>query len=263
MSTDAHRLSTANTPAYANGNSSAVAPLTNVADLVAIAETLAPNDCLRLIAAIWGSLPPSHPSAASSKQLAELQRCLADYDAARTTEFPWATITQLMAGGPPEKLKTIYSVPRRFDLSTIFVVTLAYSLLFGAMSAMSFPPAASISIGGFITLIAASQALLFRGKRPRTASLIVGSLIFVGAALAMWIAGGQRIYPPAAFVITSGYTVATGMMLGYLSGTIVGGIFLIADKCRKRFSRNRDVRADGNPASGTFTASDGDSPWAS
>jgi hypothetical protein len=167
-----------------------------------------------------------------------------------------------MAGTLPVKPKTIYSVPRRFDLSTIFVVTLAYSLLFGAMSAMSFPPAASISIGGFITLIAASQALLFGGKRPRTASLIVGSLIFAGATLAMWIAGGQRIYPPAVFVITGGYTIAAGTMLGYLSGTIVGGIFLIADKCRNRFVRKLDVGANGNPASGTCAASEGDSPWA-
>jgi hypothetical protein len=166
-----------------------------------------------------------------------------------------------MSGKQPENLARIYSVPRRFDLSTIFVVTLAYSLLFGLMNIASFPPAASLSIGGYITLIAVSQAVLFQGKRPRTASIIVGSLIFGAAALAFWFANGQRIYPAAVFAIVGGYTVAAGTMLGYLSGTIVGGIFLIADRCRNRFGRNH-VRTDGNPANGICIASESDSPWA-
>ncbi len=247
MSTDSHRLSAANKLSRVDENSLAVATPKNAAGLLAIAETLSPDDRLRLIAAIWSSLPPSHPAAASANQLSELQGCLADYDAARITEFPWTTVTQLMTGKQPEKLKAIYSVPRRFDLSTIFVVTLAYSLLFGLMSMASFPPAASVSIGGFITLVAVSQAVLFQGKRPRTASLIVGSLLFGCAVLAFWFANGQRIYPAGVFVIVGGYTVAAGTMLGYLSGTIVGGIFLIADKCRNRFSRTRDTCANEHP----------------
>jgi putative addiction module component (TIGR02574 family) len=263
MSTDPHRLLTANKTAHCDGNLQAVATAKNVADVLGIAETLTPNDRLRLVAAIWNSLPPSNFSAPSAVQLVELQTCLANYDAGRTTEFPWATVTQLMAGRPSEKQEVIYSVPRRFDLSTIFVVTLAYSLLFGLMSMASFPPVASMSIGGFITLVAVSQAVLFQGKRPRTASLIVGSLIFGCAILAFWFVNGQRSYPAAVFVITGGYTVATGMILGYLSGTIVGGIFLIADKCRNRFARNRDARASVNPRSDVNADSKGDSPWAS
>jgi hypothetical protein len=262
MSTDSLPVIAATTLPCAKGDSPEVATPKSVADLIAIAEILSPNDRLRLIAAVWGSLPPSHPSAPSAKQLSELQGCLANCDEDCTKEFPWATVAQLMSGEQPENITRIYSVPRRFDLSTIFVVTLAYSLLFGLMSIATFPPVASLSIGGFITLIAISQAVLFEGKRPRTASLIVGSLMFGAAVLALWFANGQRIYPAAVFAIVGGYTIAAGAMLGYLSGTIVGGIFLIADKCRNRFGRNHGVRSDGNPKSGICIASESDSPWA-
>src|SRR6478609_10769963 len=68
------------------------------AELLAQAKSLDPEDRLRLIAAVWGSLPAWHPAAPTPGKQTELQSCLDDYDDKRTTRFPWEVVQGLMAG---------------------------------------------------------------------------------------------------------------------------------------------------------------------
>ena len=185
---------------------------------MAFAESLDSDVRLRLIVGIWSSLPASHSAAPSAKVLAELRPLLESYDAGHIDKFPWATVKQMMSEGIKASPSKVYSAPRRFDLATIFVVTIAYSLLFGAMKALSFPPAASALVAGFISLIGAGQAFLFRGEQPRTASLVVDAIIYTAAMLLVWIITGPRLYSTSMMLIMLGYTIVGGALLGYLAG---------------------------------------------
>lgn len=193
-------------------------PHSNVDDLIEAAEQLDPDDQLRLIATLWASLRRSQGAALDeSNAPASLDRL----------------------AGVPDAPKKVYSAPRRFDLATIFVVTFAYSLLFGAMKALSFPTMVSVSIAGFISIVGIGQALLFGGRQPRTASLVVGALVYAVSMAAAWLISGPRIYSAGMILLASSYSIVGGAILGYLAGTFVGGVFLIADKLRKRMSRSR------------------------
>jgi hypothetical protein len=230
--------------------------------IVKLASTLSPDDRLRIIGGVWASLPPWHAAAPTEAQLVELQRELENYDTAGAGRFGWPVVRKLIAAGCPKETPKIYSAPRRFDLSTIFVVTLAYSLLFGVMSAASFPPGVSVAMAGFITFVGLGQAFLFGGNQPRTASLVVGALILTLSMLAVWLITGPRMYPTAAILAVLCYLVVGGAILGYLAGVLVGSVFLISDKLRKRFSRRSNERTQDGVSGAAATDAGGDSPWA-
>lgn len=125
----------------------------------------------------------------------------------------------------------VYSAPRRFDLATMFVAMILYSLLFGGLTAIGVDGIAILVLAGWILGIAVSQAALFHGAQPRVASAIAGGfmmlvLVFLGNALfgslTFWVA-----------IIGLFISVFFGTALGYMSGTLVGGLFLFADLVRK------------------------------
>src|SRR5689334_20571258 len=91
------------------------------AALLTQANSLSPDERLWLMAAVWCALPTSHPAAPSPARQQELQGYLDDYAEGRIDTLPWQTVQGLMAGEEYLKSAKIYSVPRRFDLATIFV----------------------------------------------------------------------------------------------------------------------------------------------
>jgi hypothetical protein len=182
-----------------------------------LVESLEVDDRLRLIARLWESLPDMHRTSLGALLVRGLQPPL-----------------KLSIRRPAAK---VYSAPRRFDLATIFAVTTAYSLLFAAMKGLSFPPIVSSMVAGFITLIGCAQALLFRGSRPRMASVFAGSTIYTaGIICECFLDPGFR--PGDWLIGMLIYGVVFGGVLGYVGGVVVGGVFLIADVLRKRYSRN-------------------------
>ncbi len=74
--------------------------------------------------------------------------------------------------------RSVYAAPRRYDLATMFVVSVAYAVLFSVMRLLQAGPLVFVITGLFFTAIAAAQALLFKGNAPRLASCIAGSLYF-------------------------------------------------------------------------------------
>jgi hypothetical protein len=215
------------------------------------------------MAAVWCSLPESHSAAPSPDERRELQSYLDDFEAGRIETLPWEVVQRLMAGESYAKPAKIYSVPRRFDLATIFVVTLAYSLLFGVMKAIGLPQSATAIIAAFIMLVGAAQALLFGGKQPRTASIVAGAVLYLLAITAAWVATGPRLYSVSQLLVPASLTIAGGGILGYLSGVMIGGVFLVADKLRSRLSRRQAaLNPDASPDE-LKTTDRGNDPWTS
>jgi hypothetical protein len=145
-----------------------------------------------------------------------------------------------MGTAPAEK---IYSAPRRFDLATIFAVTFAYSLLFAVMSSLGSHPVMSLIVGGFVTLVGIGQALLYGGNNARVASVLTGAVINVPLTMALTI-WGTRSASLLGVLLMAPVGFALGGACGYLAGTLVGGVFLVADKLRQLFA-NRALDAGG------------------
>lgn len=133
----------------------------------------------------------------------------------------------------------VYAVPRRFDLATIFTVTLAYAVLFALMPIVRSSVAISIAIAGFVTLVGVAQATLFGGQRPREASLAcgAGSFLVIGIAIAIWD-GLSAPFNTLVGTLCFGSFVLGGT-LGYFAGVLVGGVFLVSDLVRRAFKRRR------------------------
>ncbi len=132
---------------------------------------------------------------------------------------------------PPERTPGIvYSVPRRYDLATMFVVSTAYAVLFAGMRMLEWPMEMSLTTGLFITLVGLGQALLFGGKSPRLASVVVGYAFGVGGYLfIVWEDAG---YVPAEYFFGSLLVGLWWLPLGYLAGVLIGSVFMAAEKLR-------------------------------
>lgn len=127
------------------------------------------------------------------------------------------------AAKPP----AIYSVPRRFDLATLFVVSFAFALMFGACRFIGIRPVGVLVLSGSIALIGLSQAVLFQGNRPRLASLVAGGAIcLVADSLA------RLVFLQVPYLAELFFATASGAILGYLAGCLVGTVFMLAEFCR-------------------------------
>lgn len=125
-------------------------------------------------------------------------------------------------------LLDLYSVPRRYDLATLFAVSVAYAVLFAFLRWTHWPVAMFILVAAFITSVGIAQALLFGGKRPRRASVLMGVLWWIG--IVIYAAFAARVRGPDAIL---GVCAAWLFLLfGYIAGTLVGGVFLVAHAAR-------------------------------
>lgn len=141
------------------------------------------------------------------------------------SEISWTNF----ASRPDEAL---YSVPRRYDLASMFAISVAYAMLFAIMRAFSAPPSISLLTGVFLAVVGAAQAVMFEGNSPREASIISGGVAGFTAVIVFAVLEGVRL--PIAFP-QAVCSIAWGPLAGYLAGTIVGGIWLTADYLRKSF----------------------------
>jgi hypothetical protein len=228
--------------------------MSDVDDAFHAAESLDPDDRMRLIARLWASLPedyfeepiPREPRLPESRPPESKPLKLASTDAMSFS----GDMRQLIDGAidftrklfrPPDMppAEKIYSAPRRFDLATIFVVTFAYSLLLGLMNYvvgyMDFPRATSLVVAGFVTFVGVGQAVLYGGQNARIASVVTGIAFCV-----LWNMTAV-VWPPRgaagiALLFLIPFSGALGAGCGYVAGVLVGGVFLVADKLRTYFA---------------------------
>ncbi len=124
----------------------------------------------------------------------------------------------------------IYSVPRKLDLASLFVFTTGYGLLFAAMKLLKQDAISFLLVAGFFTSVGVAQAVLFGGKAPRLASLLTGGSYFLFLMVRYGLSEGI----PIEYFISCGSLClfAFGSSCGYIAGTAIAGIFLVADKLR-------------------------------
>lgn len=126
----------------------------------------------------------------------------------------------------------VYSAPRRFDLATLFVVMIVYACLLGVFVGLGLPDPITFLILGFITLVAIGQPVLFGGRMPRLASVIVGGVSLPVIFAMMAFNDGANV-TTIGMIISGVSCMAMGASVGYLAGALVGGVFLIADIVRR------------------------------
>jgi hypothetical protein len=163
---------------------------------------------------------------------------------------------------PPD----VFSVSRRFDMATVLVAMLGYSLLFGGMRMLDAPPVMIAVFGAFFAFIAIGQAVAISSGRPREASIIAGAIFwFLGVAVV--VASDLPFLNPCAILGMLIFATMAGPITGYLAGALVGGVFLVSHYLRETdLLRRRTPQANGDGASpwGPLpqpTAQDSDDDW--
>lgn len=154
-------------------------------------------------------------------------------------------VPDLLAAQQKQKL---YSAPRRFDLATMLAVTSAYALLFAGMKTLDFSSSAFIRVASLITLVAIAQSLFATWEKPqrglflfnndpRQVSVLVGIAFYV--FFMPWMYGAAFFWQEIQRGISLGPLVMClfaillpGTLMGYFSGVLVAGTFLVADKLR-------------------------------
>ena len=147
----------------------------------------------------------------------------------------------------------VASVPRRFGAGVLLILVTAFAVLFAAMQTVGVPPRLFVIVAVLFLGVMLGQILLFKGKKPRAASLLVGGLlfplellvvdpyVFLGGAY-LW--GHPRMFSglTARLLVVCmvggalvGYVVV-GAVLGYMAGCIMAGVFLVQEKLRRRSS---------------------------
>jgi hypothetical protein len=212
--------------------------MTRVEEVLRDAESLEPEDRLRLIARLWASLPPDHWAAPSDFQRSEIRLHYGGTDTEPVYDPPWDALRRILNPGPDAEQTKVYHATRRFDLATIFVAMAVYSVLLAGMSLVpEFGSATKIYFGLFIVVIGVGQALLEPYTDPRRASVIVGAGFHTVCSIIYWIAFNDRWLPGSVLVVVVLNGFIGGAIMGYLAGALVGGVYLLADMLRGRFGK--------------------------
>jgi hypothetical protein len=238
----------ANTPPHPTGSP----PRPTLDDAFRTASQLDPDDRLRLVARLWKSLPADHRAALVTLQLEEVHGDR-EHSPIHTVPSPvesiWPKIYERLFD--PRHTSDLYSAPRRFDLATIFVVTAAFSLLLGGLSALDAPPIVMVVIASLLAIVAATQALFREVANPRGVSIVTGAVAYTLMSWIIWLTI-RRVFPNSFFFVTVVNGILGGALFGYLAGTLVGGVFLVADILRGKFEGRGNT--DATEASHTPTS---------
>jgi len=136
-----------------------------------------------------------------------------------------------------------YVVPRRFGMSAILGIMTALALLFGWFHWSEAHPVLYLFFGVQSLLICLAQ--MFYGQTPRAASAIAGAIILpifiIAAAL---FSDGRTSGGLVCFLFVS---VPTGAFLGYITGTMAAGVFLVMDAADAYFTGSRDLPGTHSP----------------
>jgi len=125
---------------------------------------------------------------------------------------------------------SIYSVPRRFDVATLLTVSFAYSLLFTLLKLLDSHWSVFAFIGGLTVAVALGQMLARSDKEIRNASFMAGALYTLAWCFVMVVV--SRMWAQGVVMLV--FCFIAGPLLGYVTGVVDAGVFLIADKVRKR-----------------------------
>ena len=128
-------------------------------------------------------------------------------------------------------------VPRRFGAGTLLVIMTMYAVLFTAMQQL--PAVFFVVIATFFTGVGFAQAILYKGRDPRTASILTGMFLYplllcvilaYGASGPLASEEHRFSADLSAFLLTFYYFSGFGAGAGYLAGGLIAGVFLLFNK---------------------------------
>jgi hypothetical protein len=140
--------------------------------------------------------------------------------------------------------RRIYSFPRRFGLGTLLVIT----LVFGALSAyfrwLQWPGELVLGALCFVGLVGAMQFAFERA--PRHISVLVGSFVFAAWPIIMRLLASRNFNRFDLFEIAflSAICAIIGAVVGYFTGTLIGGIFLLMDSAAAFLKKTPKQQSD-------------------
>ncbi len=139
--------------------------------------------------------------------------------------------------------ETEVGVPRRFSIGTLFVLLTLYGVLFRLLVLLGTDAKWTGVTCLLFATVTVGQMLLFRGVKPRAASIVTGAIacpaMLVGVAidemLTQWIGweplnGGLN--RPGAFFAAMLLLAMIGSALGYLVGGTMASVFYVIGKVR-------------------------------
>jgi hypothetical protein len=232
--------------------------MSDLDDAFRAAQSLEPDEQLQLVVRLWKALPQDHRDALVTLQFGDAHSNREQPDIFPTVQRKktiWPKLSAVLFD--TSHSSDLYSAPRRFDLATIFVVTAAYSLLLGVLSAFGAPPTVMVVLAGLLAIIAATQAMFAKVANPRGVSVVTGAVAYTVMSWIIWVTVRQA-FPNSFIVVTFINGIIGGAILGYLLGTLVGGVFLVADMLRGRF----EGRAPGASEDGGENSTPSESPFA-
>jgi len=147
----------------------------------------------------------------------------------------------------PAATRKIHAVPRRFGMGTLLVVSLAFGGLSMLLRWVQPPPVAVFLVLLYVMLIGLLQFLLHGA--PRQASMIAGAFFVLVFGL------GSEMY--SNFSMTLGLSdmmfhaagwVLGGAIAGYITGVLIGTVFMTMSGAEALFLLRSGRRADARPS---------------
>jgi MFS superfamily sulfate permease-like transporter len=133
----------------------------------------------------------------------------------------------------------------------MLVIVTMFALLFSLLHATGAPTAVYPFVGFFCGAVILGQMILFRGRQPRAASCIVGAgMMPLLVITTIAVAGGSRLLDDfrtnpgevfGALLCTVVSCAALGLVVGYVIGTFIAGVFLIVDR---RWNAGQVIRSE-------------------
>lgn len=122
---------------------------------------------------------------------------------------------------------TVYSVPRRFSLGTLIVITMAFSLLSTVFRWALGESLAILLILGFVAVVGLAQFTF--DAAPRQGSMIAG-VFFFALPVGLYSMGPlpmSQSYWLSNWAYFAAWWAIGGAVVGYVTGIVVGSLFMI------------------------------------
>ncbi len=134
-------------------------------------------------------------------------------------------------------------VPRQFGVGILLVITTMFAVLFAIMQMLKLPPLNFAVVALFFGVVGLGQMLLFKGQRPRRASVIVGACFFPCLLLGTIVFEmfEERRVGPDLFtgLLLFLFWIPVGALFGYLTGLLIAGVFLVINMLKNRLSKSK------------------------
>jgi hypothetical protein len=121
-------------------------------------------------------------------------------------------------------------IPRRFSLGKLMQLIVFFAVLFSILKICNADAVLYFIIGCLFIVVGITQVLLFKGNKPRKASIIGGvlyvSIFYCIGFVQLYFTGGDLL----PLLRTALIMPVFGSFIGYIAGCLLAGVFLIPER---------------------------------